>query len=63
MGEVAGWLAGCDLVKFAKVTPSDFEARGALETAIRIVEATRPRPEPQVGEGRPVPAPEETAHP
>jgi hypothetical protein len=63
MGEVAGWLAGCDLVKFAKIVPSDFEARGALETAIRIVEATRPRPEPQVGEGRPVPAPEETAHP
>jgi hypothetical protein len=63
MGEVAGWLAGCDLVKFAKIVPTDFEARGALETAIRIVEGTRPRPEPQVGEGRPVPQPEKAAHP
>jgi hypothetical protein len=59
MGEVAGWLAGCDLVKFAKIDPGQTEARGALETAFRMVESTRPRPEPQVGEGRPVPAPEE----
>jgi len=51
LGEVEGWLAGCDLVKFAKVSPSMAEARGALETGIRIVESTRPRPEP------PVPAP------
>ena len=63
LGEIAGWLGGCDLVKFAKIVPTDFEARGALETGIRIVESTRPRPEPQVGEGRPVPAPEEPAHP
>jgi BatD DUF11 like domain len=61
MGEVAGWLGGCDLVKFAKVLPAESEARGALETAIRIVESTRPRPEPQVGEGRPIPAPGEAA--
>ncbi|HEY0713313.1 MAG TPA: hypothetical protein VGF45_11615, partial [Polyangia bacterium] len=46
-GEVAGWLGACDLVKFAKWMPSQAEARGALETAIRIVESTRPRPEPQ----------------
>jgi hypothetical protein len=46
LGEVEGWLSGCDLVKFAKLSPSAAEARGALETAIRIVEATRPRPEP-----------------
>jgi hypothetical protein len=51
LGEVEGWLAGCDLVKFAKVSPSMTEARGALETGIRMVESTRPRPEP------PVPAP------
>jgi hypothetical protein len=51
LGEVEGWLAGCDLVKFAKVSPSMAEARGALETGIRIVESSRPRPEP------PVPAP------
>jgi hypothetical protein len=46
LGEVEGWLAGCDLVKFAKVSPSMAEARGALETGIRIVESSRPRPEP-----------------
>ncbi len=63
MGEVAGWLAGCDLVKFAKIDPGQAEARGALETAFRMVEATRPRPEPQVGEGRPVRAPEEEVRP
>jgi hypothetical protein len=49
LGEVEGWLAGCDLVKFAKVSPSMAEARGALETGIRMVESTRPRPEPRVG--------------
>jgi hypothetical protein len=59
LGEIAGWLGGCDLVKFAKLVPGDHEARGALETAIRIVESTRPRPEPQVGEGRPVRTPEQ----
>jgi hypothetical protein len=48
MGEVEGWLSGCDLVKFAKVSPTAQEARGALEWAIRIVESTRPRPQPQV---------------
>ena len=48
LGEMEGWLAGCDLVKFAKVAPSMAEARGALETAIRMVESTRPRPEPAV---------------
>jgi hypothetical protein len=44
--EVTAWLGSCDLVKFAKTLPSETEARGALETAIRIVESTRPRPEP-----------------
>jgi hypothetical protein len=42
--EIEGWLSGCDLVKFAKFSPSPEQARGALETAIRMVEATRPRP-------------------
>ena len=42
MSEIEGWLAGCDLVKFAKISPSASEARGALESAIRIVIATRP---------------------
>ena len=33
-------------MKFAKISPSATEARGALETALRIVTTTRPRPEP-----------------
>ena len=44
-GEITGWLAACDLVKFAKISPSAAEARGTLETALRIVTSTRPRPE------------------
>lgn len=44
--EIAVWLSTCDLVKFAKGSPSAAEARGVLEVAIRIVESTRPRPEP-----------------
>jgi hypothetical protein len=40
--EIEGWLSSCDLVKFAKVSPSNEQARGALETAIRMVAATRP---------------------
>jgi hypothetical protein len=42
--EVQAWLSACDLVKFAKVSPTANEARGALESAIRIVTATRPAP-------------------
>jgi len=45
MGQVQGWLSACDLVKFAKIAPTDIEARGALETAIQIVTATRARPD------------------
>ena len=44
LGEIQGWLSACDLVKFAKVSPTAGEARGALESAIRIVKATRPAP-------------------
>jgi hypothetical protein len=50
--EIEGWLSGCDLVKFAKFSPSAEQARGALETAIRMVKATRPRqvtPPPTTG--------------
>jgi hypothetical protein len=46
--EIEGWLSACDLVKFAKVSPSAEQARGSLEMAIRMVEATRPRPELRV---------------
>jgi hypothetical protein len=31
-------------VKFAKISPTAAEARGALESAIRIVTTTRPAP-------------------
>lgn len=51
MAELEGWLAGCDLVKFAKVSPSAAEARGAFETALRIVSITRPLPERPVSGG------------
>jgi len=44
LGEIQGWLSACDLVKFAKISPTANEARGALESAIRIVTATRPAP-------------------
>ena len=44
LGEIQGWLSACDLVKFAKISPTAAEARGALESAIRIVKATRPAP-------------------
>jgi len=47
LAEIGRWLQACDLVKFAKISPTAQEARGTLELAIRIVESTRPRPEPQ----------------
>lgn len=46
LDEIERWLAACDLVKFAKISPTATEARGALELAIRIVESTRPHVEP-----------------
>jgi hypothetical protein len=49
LGEIQAWLVACDLVKFAKISPSADESRGALESAIRIVTATRPVAEPVVG--------------
>ncbi len=60
--ETSAWLGACDLVKFAKVLPSAAEARGALEAGIRIVESTRPRPEPALAQGASVPpVPQEPA--
>jgi hypothetical protein len=57
LGEVEGWLSACDLVKFAKISPSATEARGTLESAIRIVTSTRPVPEPVVPAAPPVTPP------
>jgi hypothetical protein len=51
LGEVQGWLSACDLVKFAKVSPSAAEARGTLESAIRIVTSTRAVAEPTADAG------------
>jgi hypothetical protein len=57
LGEIQGWLSACDLVKFAKISPSAAEARGALESAIRIVTTRRPMPAPVGAAGA-----TETAH-
>jgi hypothetical protein len=46
--DLEAWLRGCDLVKFAKYVPDAGEAVNALEEAYRLVEATRPRPEPGI---------------
>src|SRR5213078_4236158 len=51
LAEIRGWLSACDLVKFAKISPSASEARGTLEAAIRIVSTTRPRVEEPVAAG------------
>jgi hypothetical protein len=55
-GEIQGWLSACDLVKFAKISPSAAEARGTLETAIRVVSSTRPRVEEAPAGTAPPPA-------
>lgn len=54
--EIKVWLSSADLVKFAKVSPTAAEARGALEVAIRIVETTRPRGEGTAAAPAPAPA-------
>lgn len=45
VSDVQGWLASCDLVKFARVSPSEDEARAALEAGIKFVVSTRPEPQ------------------
>ena len=51
LGQIQGWLSSCDLVKFAKISPSASESRGTLETAIMIVSTTRPRVEAAPADG------------
>ena len=46
VSDVEGWLAACDLVKFARLSPTQEQARTALETGIKFVVTTRPLPEP-----------------
>jgi hypothetical protein len=43
LGEVAGFLQHCDLVKFADLTPSHEECERALVEAERLVRQTMPR--------------------
>jgi len=50
LSEVEGWLSLSDLVKFAKISPTELEARGAMETALRLVKATLPLPPATPGE-------------
>jgi oxygen tolerance protein BatD len=60
LGEIGRWLAACDLVKFAKTSPTAVEARGTLEMAIQIVKSTQ-APTDVSPASAPL-APEATAH-
>lgn len=42
---LGGFLASCDLVKFAKYEPGENELRGLHTSALRLVEETEPQPE------------------
>lgn len=48
ISEVEGWLSSCDLVKFARVSPSEEDSRAALETGIKFVVTTVPPAQPVV---------------
>jgi hypothetical protein len=48
ISEVEGWLSSCDLVKFARVSPTEEDSRAALETGIKFVVTTVPPPQPVV---------------
>jgi hypothetical protein len=43
---LGNFLAGCDLVKFAKYEPGENELRELHSSAVRLVEETEPQPEP-----------------
>ena len=43
---LADFLAGCDLIKFAKYEPTETELRGLHQSALRLVNETEPRPGP-----------------
>jgi len=48
ISEVEGWLSSCDLVKFARVSPTVEDSRAALETGIKFVVTTVPPALPAV---------------
>jgi hypothetical protein len=47
LADVEAFLRDADLVKFAKITPTEAECHGALEGAEGLVRRTMPQPEPQ----------------
>jgi hypothetical protein len=53
------FLARCDLVKFARYEPGEAELRDLLASALRLIEETKPKPEPSVVTGS-GPPPEKT---
>ena len=45
---LGGFLASCDLVKFAKYEPGENELRELHTSALRLIEETEPQPDPVV---------------
>jgi hypothetical protein len=45
---LGGFLASCDLVKFAKYEPGENELRELHASAVRLVEETEPEPQPEM---------------
>lgn len=60
---IAGWLGGCDRVKFAGYIPSSQRAESDLEQAFEIIEETRKRPKPEDSQGEPIDGEQPTAPP
>jgi len=54
---LGGFLASCDLVKFAKYEPVEKELRGLYDAALKLVEETEPRSIENSGAGIPEPPP------
>jgi hypothetical protein len=57
--DVERWLAGCDLIKYARVAADHGEASATLASAVTLVEASRP-PAPSPPAPKPAPAMEAT---
>jgi hypothetical protein len=60
---LAGFLASCDLIKFAKYEPTETELRGLHASALRLVNETEPREVPadiQSTQAAPPPVPAAT---
>ncbi len=55
LGELEAFLRNADLVKFARLTPTEVQCERALAEAEHIVTSTRPAPAPSVPDTTPVP--------